>query len=159
MFKGIKIYSLISTIVQFIKEKNRKPLPPHSRFDHALYESDTYNGISLEEKQNRLANGYYHTTKPIEQFDLMKYREDVLNGVSPYDLEKRRLEGVYGAVKPIMNTANKNNCSLWNGYPSDLVCDVERYEYDRKKGLEIFNYGLIPKNTYIRIWNEKCWRF
>ncbi len=158
MFRGIKIVSAILTVKQFIKEKRQKPLPPNTRFNHELYEAESYGKVSPDERSRRLANGYYHTTEAVKQFDLKKYREDVLAGLSPEQLRDNRLKGVYGAEKPIMNTANRNNCSLWTGYPSDLVCDVERYEYERERYPERFQYDIIPKNTYIRIWEEKIWK-
>lgn len=133
MFKGIKILSIFSAATQLFEEKTEKAPPANAWFDREAYWADDRAGISLKEKQRRLANGYYYRTDKRKMFDLIKYREDALAGMSADELESRRKAGVYGAEKPSGYLAPEPNYDLTD-CPDNVIVDVCRYEYDLRHG-------------------------
>lgn len=158
MFEGLTILGLIGAAKQIFKEATEKKQPVGSRIDWDLLDEEDKAGVPFDVRSKRMASGYYHTTEPKKMFDLMKYREDVLAGATPDELESNRLAGKYGAVKPKI-TAHGMNYS-YGGLPSDIVVDVERYEYERRNRPDYFEWaGLIEPHEYIIIKeNRLFWR-
>lgn len=150
LFDGLALLGLIGAAKQLFTEATEKKQPAGSRIDWDKYEADDRAGVSSKEMGRRMAKGYYHTTEPKKMFDLMAYRQDVLDGATPDELESNRLAGKYGPVKPKITAHGKNySCA---GIPSDIVVDVERYEYERREDPEYFKrIGLIRPHDYIII--------
>lgn len=153
MFEGLTILGLIGAAKQLFKEATEKKMPANARIDWDKLDADDRAGVSYEERGRRMAKGYYHTTEPRKMFDLMAYRQDVLAGATPDELESNRLAGKYGAVKP-SGYGYRRNYDL-NMLPSDVVVDVERYEFHRRNYPDYFEeFGLLKPHGY-RVIEEK----
>lgn len=141
MFNGLAFLGLIGAVTQLIKEKTEPTVPANARLDWVKIDEDERNGISQKEYARRMRNGYYHTTEPKKYFDLMAYRQDVLDGATPDELEQNRKNMKYGYLKPVGYSHRANYTT--EGCPSDIIVDVERYEYQRRKFPEWFSDGRL----------------
>lgn len=141
MFNGLAFLGLIGAVTQLFKEATEKKQPYGSRVDWVKVDEDERNGVSYEEYCRRMRKGYYHTTEPKKYFDLMAYRQDVLDGATPDELEQNRKNMKYGYLKPVGYDHRANYTT--EGCPSDIIVDVERYEYQRRKFPHWFSDGRL----------------
>ena len=158
MFNGLAFLGLIGAVTQLFKEATEKKQPYGSRVDWVKVDEDERNGVSYEEYCRRMRKGYYHTTEPKKYFDLMAYRQDVLDGATPDELEQNRKNLKYGYLKPVGYDHRANykteNC------PSDIIVDVERYEYQRRNHPKWFENGrLIPRYAYMDFERREFWDY
>lgn len=155
MFNGLAFLGLIGAATQLFKEATEKKQPYGSRVDWVKVDEDERNGVSYEEYCRRMRKGYYHTTEPKRYFDLMAYRQDVLDGATPDELEQNRKNMKYGYLKPV-GYAHRANWTR-EGCPSDVIVDVERYEYQRRNHPEWFETtGVLVEYRYLTF-EQKSW--